>query len=204
MLRALSEGFALGASTGVTCAATCLPFLVPYLMTDERKRVHEYVPLLFQFLSGRLIAYVLFGLAAGWLGAELKPYISESARAWSVIFTAALLLFSSLGPHFSIKPFCAVSFSKNLSKRTPFLLGILLGLNICPPFLLGMARLSEFGTALTGALFFSAFFAASSLYLVPFFILKPLAAGERVRFVGRIVSVLVGLWYLGVGVFALF
>jgi sulfite exporter TauE/SafE len=204
MFRALSEGFTLGASTGVTCAATCVPFLIPYLMANERKRMSECAPLLFYFLSGRLIAYALFGLVAGWFGAELKPYVSETVRAWSVILTAALLLFSSFGPRLSMKPFCAVSFQKKLSARAPFVLGLLLGLNICPPFLLGVARLVEFGTAFTGVLFFSAFFAASSLYLVPFFVLKPLAAGERVRFVGRIISLLVGIWYLGIGIIALF
>ncbi len=204
MLQVLSEGFALGASTGIACAGTCVPFLVPYLMTDERTKIRECAGLLFQFLSGRLLAYVLFGLVAGWLGGQLRPYVSETIRAWALIVTAVLLLFTSLKGHSSAGTFCVASFSKKISPKTPFFLGVLLGLNICPPFLLGMARLAEYGTATAGALFFTAFFAASSFYLIPFFIFKPLVAGQRVRFIGRTVSALVGLWYLGTGITALF
>jgi sulfite exporter TauE/SafE len=204
LVRILTEGFALGASTGVVCFGSCAPFLVPYLMTGTKIKPGENIPLLLQFFLGRFLAYVLFGVLTGWLGAEIRTHLSQSLRAGTTILAAALMILFAFQRSFPKNPFCKLKITNRVVLHSPFLMGFLLGLNLCPPFLVGMARLVEIGTALTGAFFFAAFFVSSSFYLLPLFFVVPYLAGERLRSIGLIASVLVGIYYLGLGLLSFF
>lgn len=203
IVQAVAEGFALGISSGIVCAGSCAPFIVPYLLMDSRPGVRANLPLFIRFLAGRLLAYVLFGAFVGWIGQEVKPYLSGEVHAASLIATSFLMILFSLGVTFHENPLCAFAARHRFWKRFPFFLGFFLGLNICPPFLVGVARLLEVGSVLLGALFFTAFFLATSLYLVPIFVVLPLISTERLRAVGTLVSFLVGAYYLIFGIISL-
>ncbi|OGW82369.1 MAG: hypothetical protein A3C47_02280 [Omnitrophica bacterium RIFCSPHIGHO2_02_FULL_51_18] len=203
LVQILTEGFSLGASTGVLCLGTCAPFLVPYLMMGARPNLKENAPLVIQFFLGRFLAYFLFGMCAGWIGGEIRPHLSANLRSATLIATSAFMIFFALTQKFP-KRFCFFAGgAKPLKLRAPFLLGLLLGLNICPPFLVGMARLLEIGNLWFGALFFTAFFVSSSFYLLPLFAVSPFISSDRLKNVGFLASLLVGGWFLLTGVFAL-
>jgi len=78
----------------------------------------------------------------------------------------------------------------------PLGLGFLTGINICPPFLTGLVASLALGSAWSGAAFFAAFFAATSLYLLPVLGVWPWLSSGRSRQLGRIALFLAGLWYL--------
>ena len=78
----------------------------------------------------------------------------------------------------------------------PFALGFLTGINVCPPFLTGLVVVLDLGSALSGAVFFAAFFAATSLYLLPALGVWPWLSSARAQGVGRLALFLAGLWYL--------
>src|SRR3990167_8985204 len=84
-------------------------------------------------------------MCAGWIGGEIRPHLSANLRSVTLIATSAFMIFFALTQKFP-KRFCLFSGGgKPLNIHSPFLLGLLLGLNICPPFLVGMARLLEIG-----------------------------------------------------------
>ncbi len=203
IIRVLAEGFALGLSSGIFCVGSCAPFLFPYLMAGAKAGIKANAILLVEFLLGRFVGYVIFGMAAGWMGGLLKPHLSEPIRAATLILAALLLVISAFYQIFPKNPFCDFLIKRRALVRVPFLFGFLLGINICPPFLLGVARLLEIGNVWLGALFFSAFFVSSTLYLLPIFVVTPLFKGERLRRIGIMASFIVGVCYLGAGLYAL-
>ena len=195
-VQILIEGFALGASTGLLCIGSCVPFLLPYLMTSGKAATKENVSLLIQFFLGRFVAYFLFGMLAGWLGEKMEARLPGSVRSFALIAASLLMIVSAFYRTFPKNPFCGMKLGKQIMNLPPFWLGIFLGLNVCPPFLLGIARLMQIGSVWRGALYFMAFFVSSSLYLLPAFIVTPFFSGERARRLGAIVSLIVGGWFL--------
>lgn len=198
--QVLSEGFVLGFSSGLTCVGTCVPFLVPYLMMDSKRALKENLGAAAYFLSGRLIAYVLVGAGAGFLGGTLRPYVSPRTQAAILILTSILMIGFALHRGFRANLFCSFLGKTVVVKRFPFVLGFLLGFNACPPFLVAFARLFEIGNAFSGALYFFAFFVATTIYILPLFAVIPFFSTERLQKVGQMIALLVGVWFLAVGV----
>lgn len=198
MTALLAEGFGLGLSTGLYCLGACAPLLVPYLLAEGAGwRAHLWA--LAQFLAGRLIAYVLFAAAVGALSARLDPVPPKVVGA-ALLASGLLLLVYGAVRNAPAIPAC-VALGRGLGRaRVPFWLGFLVGLNVCPPFVAGLARLVALGEAFSGVLYFVAFFAGTTLYMAPLLPLAPLGRLERLRTVASLASLLSGLWFAVLGV----
>jgi len=59
----INAGVFLGLSNGLVCLAYCAPVLVPYML-GEGKGVFRNISLTAQFLGGRLLGYLIFGIIA--------------------------------------------------------------------------------------------------------------------------------------------
>ncbi|MDD5628255.1 MAG: sulfite exporter TauE/SafE family protein [Elusimicrobia bacterium] len=191
----LAQGFWLGLSTGPYCFAACAPFLVPYLCAEGRPAFADSLMTLARFLAGRLLAYLAFGAAAGALGAA----VGSRVPAWlpaAALAASALLMLACAARAFPGVSWCAAAGRWATPQRVPFAMGLLTGINVCPPFLTGMVVVLALGSAASGAAFFAAFFAATSLYLLPVLGVWPWLSAARVRSVGRWALGLAGAWYL--------
>jgi sulfite exporter TauE/SafE len=199
----LGEAFSLGLSTGPYCLTSCAPLLVPFLMAEGRGGWGGGARLLGEFIAGRLAAYLLFGLAAGALGAaaggRLPPKALHAAVLCSGLFMLAVLALKT-APHLRL---CAWAMRTKSVRRLPFVLGFLVGINICPPFVAGLLRVLGLGGALQGAAYFAAFFAGTTLYLVPLFAVVPFAFIRRLQNIGALACGLTGLWFTGMGLYGL-
>ncbi len=195
-MSCLTQGFWLGLSTGPYCFAACAPCLLPYLSAEGRSDLGANLRLLARFLAGRLLAYFLFGAAAGAVGAALGPALPAWLPAAALGLTAALMLACAAAQSFPRLSWCLVAGRWLSSRRVPFWLGFLTGINICPPFLTGMVVVLELGSVWGGAAFFTAFFAATSLFLLPVLGVCPWLSSAWVRVAGRIAMAVAGLWYL--------
>ena len=98
---------------------------------------------------------------------------------------------------------CAGAWVSKGIQRLPFALGFVLGINLCPPFVAGLVRVLALGTALLGTLYFAAFFAGTSLFLLPLALATPLLSQQRLRFIGVLSGALAGLWFTMSGLFGL-
>ncbi|MBN2430913.1 MAG: sulfite exporter TauE/SafE family protein [Acidobacteria bacterium] len=199
------EGFLLGLSTGTSCLAFCAPVLLPYFVAEAHSHKRN-LGALGIFLLGRLTGYLIFAVlawAVGWL--LLQPSADRE-----IIFGAARLVLALLliGYGFGLfHPACAVAadtsrgnrFQRRWGVPLPLWLGLLTGLSLCPPFLLALTETAQSPSLGHSLLFFLAFFAGTSLFLLPL----PLAGVFRriavLRPVARLTAGVIGCYYLYLG-----
>jgi len=206
----IGKALLLGLSTGLFCAGFCVPLVGPLLLSDEpdrrpqssvlspRSSVLRSTSRVLLFLAGRLVAYLLFGLVFGAVGGILS-------RVWGIKTVLLPLLYAVLGMlmivYAVVQSFPHIGFCRALGQpvRSGWyiaLVGFLAGINLCPPFLLAVTTVIDIGSALRGALFFLAFFFATSIYLLPLFLAGLVSRFSSVRFAGRVTAVLAGLYFL--------
>ncbi|MGQ9683904.1 MAG: urease accessory protein UreH domain-containing protein [Anaerolineae bacterium] len=195
-------GFLLGLSSGVACMATCAPVLVPYLIGQGRGVRAGYGALAL-FLGGRLSGYLAFAVLAWLAGLLLRPLAAYRVVGLGASHLAigALLLFWGLAapPELCAGKALGARLGRIVARQPalwPLGLGLLTGLNVCPPFLAAVA-----GAAATGSLggsiaYFAAFFVGTSVYLVPAPLLGALGRRESLRTVGRLAAIVVSVYYL--------
>lgn len=193
MIARLSEAFILGLSMGPACLGYCAPVCVP-LLACERRPWRAGARMLGLFLLGRLAGYSLVGLLVGAAGTLLLGNINPAV--WGgvrILMGLLLILFGLLGdsPRFRwltrpggdpASPWFAAS------------LGLLTGLNLCPPFgaaITGAAATASIASAL---FYFWAFFAGTAVYFVPLLVISPFSRIDALRQIARICLFLAGVW----------
>ena len=175
---------------------SCAPFILPFLFAEGKSTWRGNLTVIGEFLLGRFFAYLLFGAMVGWVGALLKPHISQQLAQAALGLTAALMLIYALVkslPHWKI---CAWTLRRLPMVRMPFVLGFLIGINVCPPFLVAVARLIQVGKLTSGVVFFLGFFAGTSLYTLPLLGVSPFTHQVRFQRIGTISAILVSSWFL--------
>jgi len=194
------QGVLLGLATWGICAASCLPILGP-LMLGEKRRLRTSLGVFLEFMLGRLAGYLLFGVTAGYVGG-LDVFHQPGTR--STIFTAyivlggAMLLFAA---HEGTRPghVCNALSWVGRHVRFPFVLGFLLGINLCPPFIVAITATLGLGGALRGAAYFLGFFLGTSLYMTPCVLLGLASASRVMRSVGKIACAAWGMVLITAG-----
>lgn len=135
------QGFLLGLANGTTCLFTCAPALVPYLLS-EGKNARQNMLIVSQFLTGRLIGYLIFAILAYCVSSTL----SLTSLHREILFGAAYTLLSIVlflyvkTPKIACAAHSLRSLPQWLTEKYPFaiplIMGFLTGVNLCPPFLL--------------------------------------------------------------------
>ena len=189
-----------GLSMGLFCTTSCLPFIAPYLVA-ERRDAKGTAGTLMQFILGRLGGYILFGAVFGYLGERLTGAAFNLFTIVSLVLLSILLIFYAVG---LIKPSWSIcGMSAWPRRRIPLLMGFLMGVNICPPFLMSIAYVFTLHSMARGIVYFLVFFAATTLYFLPLFFLGFLSKLNEFRAVARVSAVLVGLLFTAYGLFAI-
>ena len=192
--RFLVEGFLLGLSTGHICLATCGPVYAPYLMSYMRRPV-RYVTAVFEISLGRFITYILIGAIAGIFGRQVSDLERDYFTVAAYLLFSVFLIASALRSK-GCETKCKAS-RWNRFSEWPILLGILTGINVCPSFLLAFSRSFSLSGPVAGMLFFAAFFAGTSLFLVPLSFIGMFGRKKLFRTIGRISAFGVAIWFIG-------
>ena len=198
------QGFLLGLASGATCLAYCAPVLVPLVLGEGRSAARN-LGLVGQFLGGRLVGYLLFGLLAWSLG-RLVPAAGEARGLIFGAVTIGLAVLLLVYGLVRTPVACAgeLTGARAGLKRWPALLpaglGFLTGLNVCPPFLLAFTSAARAGSVWGSLLFFFMFFLGTSVYMVPLSLVGALNRFQALRVIGKLAAVCMGLYYLYVGV----
>jgi len=192
--RYLIEGGTLGLSTGYLCLATCGPIYAPFLMQYAHAPM-RYVAGVLELSLGRFAAYLLVGAIAGFFGRN----VSELQRDYFTIVAyplfSAFLIISALRSRTCEKG-CAASRWSRFS-QWPLLLGFLTGVNVCPSFFLAFSRSCTLSGPIAGMLFFAAFFAGTSIFLLPLSFVGMFGRKKQFRSVARIAAFGVAAWFIG-------
>jgi hypothetical protein len=193
------EGFLLGLANNFACLGVCLPVILPYLLTGTTKPAYPIA----LFMAGRLLSYLIFGLFAGLAGIYLFQRLDPRVFPALLIVLSLWLILFSVGKLTETRGSCGWISKWFKGRFYPFYAGALVGINICPPFMLGFARAIEMQSILRPMIFFLGFFFGSSLWLIPFLFTGKLTGSNSVRMIGRLASFLAGVWYLGLGIISL-
>ncbi len=196
MVRLVAEGWLLGLSTGPYCLTACLPVMVPYLLSEGAGSLRKNLGLLGQFLLGRGVSYAAFGAFVGWAGWRIKPYVTQEVSRVALGVTALVMLGYVLARRAPQWGLCRRLEGAIAWQRMPLLLGVLVGINVCPPFLVAAARVLQIGGWSNGVLFFAGFFSGTALYTLPLLGMSPFTRQARAQQIGTLSALLVGAWLL--------
>jgi sulfite exporter TauE/SafE len=197
----LIQPFLLGISVGIFCFTYCVPFIAPYLVSEQRKLKKNF-KIILEFILGRLGGYILFGAIFGYLGQKIASQTVNLILIIALMVLSVILIFYALG---FLKPkgiFCSAKFIKFRTKA-PILMGFLMGINICPPFLMSLAYVFTLHSIVKGIIYFLMFFLGTTVYFIPITFLGFLGKMREFRLIARIAGLVVGLAFLIYGIYYL-
>ncbi|MDO5516155.1 MAG: sulfite exporter TauE/SafE family protein [Clostridium sp.] len=204
------EGFFLGLANGTMCISYCAPVLIPYVLgKGENVKGNFYTVL--KFLIGRFAGYMMFAVFAY---ATNKMILENNVYKGIILGTTYVLLAVLMffyGINNSHKS-CPIKQSRKFldkfnsvnSKNIPVFLGLLTGLNLCPPFLMAFTGAASSGSMLSSLLFFFMFFIATSLYFIPVSFIGILKNKNGLKNIGKLSAVIMSFYYLYMGIIMLF
>ncbi|HOW90501.1 MAG TPA: sulfite exporter TauE/SafE family protein, partial [Elusimicrobiales bacterium] len=188
----------LGLSTGSYCLVSCLPALLPYLLSEGGGSWKADLSILAEFLLGRAAAYFLFAVSAALIGRACNPHLPAWTAPLAMLITAlAMLAFLFSGRFGGAEGKCPGKAGARFA-GLPLALGFMTGINVCPPFAAAFVRLVQMGDPAAGLVYFSGFFSATSLFLLPALVPGPFM-NARLRNIGRMTLFLSAIWYLVLG-----
>lgn len=201
----MKQGFLLGLANGTTCVVYCIPVLIPYLL-GEGKNTRNNTFVVMQFLLGRLLGYLCFALLAWMTGLVILQnlaYRQVILGAAYIGLAGLLLIYSVLKP----KKVCAMNKSTTYLETVaakwpvllPICLGLLTGVNLCPPFLLIFTEAAYSESLGSSLVFFWMFFLGTSIYFFPVLFLGFLRRFPQLQTVGKMTATLIALYYAYVG-----
>lgn len=191
-LTFMINGFLLGLSNNLFCFLSCAAVFIPYAIASNQKPFKSVM----LFMSGRLLAYVFFGFAAGYTSLYFDGRIDPLIFAVFNLLMSVWLILFAVG-RLNFKPgICGWLGKRFQGKNFPLLLGVTMGLNICPPFLLGLSETLQMASILKPVAFFLGFYIGSSLWLVLFLFTGKLFDNKFVRAVGILSALIAGLYFL--------
>ena len=196
MWQQLMASFAAGLSVGPVCVLHCGVFHGAFLARHAHARRRDNALLGAALLTGRLGAYLLFGLLLGLVATS--GVVAVKPAVLTFILGCLMLAYAVLPRRKSKRCACG-PLSANLVGGAA-LLGFVSGLSPCPPFLAsGLIALRSHGVG-SAILTLLAFFAGSSIFLLPFWF-WPAALGqrfrERLRALSRVIAGCVALYAFG-------
>lgn len=197
MYEIIIQPFLTGLSVGVFCFTYCAPFVAPFIVAEKRETKKNF-SLVLQFIGGRFLGYVLFGAIFGYLGEKISSATVNLILIIVMILMALLMIFYALG---LMKPQLSFCSAKGFKTKLPVVLGFLMGINICPPFLMSLAYVFTLHSVFKGIIYFLMFFLGTSLYFLPLFFLGFLNKMKEFRWVARIAALIVGFSFFVYGIY---
>jgi len=202
----MPEALALGLASGSACLASCGVVLLPWI-TALRRGWRGSAALLALFLGGRLAGYLIIGLAAGLAGSlmDLKGPKGLLLGGIADLGAAALLAYQAWRGHRDRE--CPVGQGGRLERRFGMaglgLLGLLTGLNLCGPFVVGILKAAGTGSPVRAMGFFGLFFLGTAVWMLPLLGAGALRRWPPLAQVSRLMLGLLSIYYTYNGVILL-
>jgi sulfite exporter TauE/SafE len=185
-----------GLSVGAFCMSYCFPFLATFIASEDRPAKRNFV-LIAYFMLGRFFGYVAFGLVFGFLGKQLKSPFLTLITDIALILVSVVMLLHITGISKQKDNWCL----GHLTLSTPagniaLLMGFLMGVNICPPFLLSLSYVVGLGDVFKSVLYFVIFFFASSIYFLPMIFFGMLGKIKELKKTAQVSGIMVACVFM--------
>ncbi len=188
------QGFLTGMSMTAVCAATCAPVLLASLLVSG-----SALRPVASFLAGRFVAYMTFAFLAGTVSVYFEGRLHPDLFALLTMLLALWLILASFGKLPSSTWFCRMTNASLSEIQLPFLAGFVMGLNPCPPFLLGLDQVLQMHAIGSAVIFFTGFYFGSSIWVLGLLFTGRHLQHRYVRLIGRIASLGAGAYFLWQG-----
>lgn len=189
------EPLLLGLSTGPFCLGYCAPVLIPFLISEQRRTINT-INLMALFFTGRLTGYIVIGLLSGVIGSALTEGQRKQFEIIANLSMGLLLLLFGLVKNFPELRLCRILRFDKSSWSSMLMLGLLTGINLCPPFMTAITCAVGSGTILKAICYFLLFFIGTSLILLPIWATGVFARFKELRNVARVCVLLSGIWLI--------
>jgi sulfite exporter TauE/SafE len=189
------EGFVLGLATGHICLATCGPVYLPFL-AGKLQTFRGSLLALLKLSAGRFVTYLLIGALAGFLGYQISDVNRQYFTIIAYILLSVFLIVSALRGH-RCESGCKVGRLSRFAD-SPFILGIVTGINFCPSFLIAFTRSFDLAGPIAGMSFFTAFFFGTTIFLIPLVFAGFIGRKKQFRTFARIAALGVAVWFLAI------
>ena len=164
----------------------CFPFLATFIASENRTSKRNFFLILY-FMLGRFLGYAAFGLIFGFLGEQLKsPYLTLITDL-ALILVSVVMVLHITGLSKQKDNLCVAS---KIYNRNAVVMGFLMGVNICPPFLLSLAYVVSLNDILQSVLYFVIFFFTSSIYFLPMIFVGMLAKIKELQKAARVSGIM--------------
>ena len=188
----------LGLSTGIFCLGYCFPVLAPFMLSNKSSAIKNQIAPLAFFILGRFLSYIIFGIIFGLIGYYSKDFrlFHNIIIPFSFIILGTIMIlygFVKSLPHLKL---CNIAKRFYSDSQHFFIIGFLVGINLCPPFLLAISYVLSVGKVFESVIFFFFFFLATTVFFLPFLFSGLVSRFEDVRVAARITSVIVGGWFV--------
>ncbi|MBF0571981.1 MAG: sulfite exporter TauE/SafE family protein [Candidatus Omnitrophica bacterium] len=194
----LIQPFLTGLSVGFFCLSYCFPFLAS-MMASEKREPRKNYRLIFDFMLGRFLGYIIFGFIFSFLGEKFQYPFFTFMSILSLILISILLLLYIAG---LIKD-TGICLPHQFQNKNALLMGLLMGINICPPFLMSLTYVFSLHSTAKGVLYFLIFFIASSVYFLPVFFIGLLARMKEFRAVARFSGIICSCIFIIYGCYSI-
>lgn len=177
----------------------CFPFLAPF-MTAEKRDTKKNIVLILCFTFGRFLGYMIFGFLFGYLGEKLQSSTLTLLADISLILISILLILHITGLYKQKETPCL---AQKFQNHNAISMGFLMGINICPPFLLSLSYVFSLHNTIQGILYFLIFFISSSIYFLPLIFVGMLAKIKEFQTVARLSGIICGIIFIIYGCYSI-
>jgi hypothetical protein len=202
----LVEGIVFGLVSGPVCLLSCLPVLLPWLTVRQQSTTRS-ASVLGSFLAGRLVAYLMFGSLAWSLGLLVSAQSEQRAIVYGIAHLAvAGTLFYEAWQVSHARPHCGecgVGSAPQSPDAAPAILGLLTGLNLCPPFVAAGLRASSSPSLEAALLFFLLFFVGTSVWIMPLSAMKWIPRSAKLLTISLYAVLLMACYFFCLGLIEL-
>ncbi len=195
MIALFGEGFSLGLALGTTCVVTCFPVYLPVMMQEKHSFI-KGLKTVFILSFGRFLAYGAIGALAGFLGSVVNSFYNAGYLAAVSYFAIAVYLFYTAVTTARVENHVCGLKSWGRYAKNPFILGVITGISICPPFVAALTRGFNSGGTLGGFLLFSGFFLGTTLYILPLSFISYFTKKKLFRQIGLFATIVMSFWFL--------
>ena len=159
--------FILGLSLGFAgpCLLSCGPIMATYI-AGRRVSFLASIRDIIIFLSGRLLAYVALGYAAGFFANYIRMVADKVFLPWLRLSAGIIIIlmgiYVAIGEKF-LQKICPARLRKAAGISSLFILGVIIGLSPCPPLMAVLIEIAYISKNGMDAVFYALSFGLGTL-----------------------------------------
>jgi hypothetical protein len=141
---------------------------------------------------------MLFGAFFAYMGVRLESEWIRLAAGICLVLLSVLLILYMIGVLRGEGIPCGRSLIKS---QSPFWMGFLMGVNVCPPFVMSFVYVFTLQSVWKGMVYFLVFFLVTTIYVLPFGFLGTLARMREFQITARISGFIVAIIFIVYGIY---